>query len=115
MISWLWNNWTWLVPLVAFSVVVLGTWSIWWPWWQLLPTPVKTAIVGGVAALVFYRAGQSSGAATANEKAQAKDQANADKIETAGNEARAAVRRRIERDGVRQSDSDERKGRQGGV
>lgn len=49
MIDWVLNLIPWWVWLVAIFVAIGATYSLWAPFWAIVPRPVKAAIVGVVA------------------------------------------------------------------
>lgn len=109
-LGWFLDQTPWWAWAVATLVLLASTFTIWYPLWLLLPMSVRVGLVGLGAALLAYFAGRNEGSKGANARAQAKDQANADKIRTAGAKARADSQRRSDAGGLRDHDADERKG-----
>lgn len=111
MLGWLIDLIPWWIWAVLAVGVLAATYTLWRPVWALLPSPVKAAVIVIATGGLAYLAGRNKGAANADARAQAKDQANADKIAAAGSKARAASQRATDGDRVRDHDPYERKSR----
>jgi len=102
---------SWLLDYVpAWLWFVIGAAAL-APVWPYLPSKLKAAIIGFGLLLGAYLFGRNKGAAGADARAQAKDQANADSIRTDGARARAASDRDALSGGLRSDDGHKRKGR----
>lgn len=107
--NWLLDMIPWWVWLVLGGGVLAVTFPYWRPFWALLPSPVKGAIIIIGTAGLAYLAGRNRGASGVLERAKEKEQARADDILKRGSEARSradrdAVDPRMHDDGWRRKD-----------
>ncbi|WGD31272.1 hypothetical protein AncyloWKF20_05460 [Ancylobacter sp. WKF20] len=92
-LGWLLDNSPWWLWLAGVVVLLAATWSVWRPFWLLMPAPLRAAALAAGAAFLAYLAGRNHGAAGAQTRAREKEQTLADDIRRKGADARARADR----------------------
>ncbi|MDR6952284.1 hypothetical protein J2X65_001639 [Ancylobacter sp. 3268] len=96
VLGWILDWVPWWAWLFAVGAALAATWQLWWPFWLMLPQPLRVALGGLAAAALAYFAGRNRGASGATERAKAKEQEIVNDIERKG----AAARERADRDAI---------------
>lgn len=104
LFGWILDNTPWWLWLIIGAAALA-------PVWPYLPSKAKAAIIAGAAIAGAYLAGRNKGAAGADARSAAKDQANADTIRAHGARARVDADRDALSGGLRSDDGHKREGR----